>query len=91
MKSNREAEEHFSEQMYDFTFPVYQSKLDRDLYREQPFVSVVAAPRVVLLVYDGPQVQNVNFDKFKVCITFRKIIEIRKVVHAIQLKGLCHG
>ncbi|XP_078360358.1 uncharacterized protein LOC144644704 [Oculina patagonica] len=53
MKSNREAEEHFSEQMYDFTFPVYQSKLDKNLYRDQPFVSVVAAPRVVLLVYDG--------------------------------------
>ncbi|KAL9978821.1 hypothetical protein ACROYT_G016387 [Oculina patagonica] len=41
--------------MYDFTFPVYQSKLDRDKYRDQPFVSVVAAPRVVMLVYDGPQ------------------------------------
>jgi len=55
MKSNREAEEHFSEQMYDFTFPVYVSKTDKDLYRDQPFVTVVTAPRVMLLVYDGPQ------------------------------------
>lgn len=55
MKSIREAEDHFSEQMYDFTFPVYRSKMDKDLYRDQPFVTVVAAPRVVLLVYDGPQ------------------------------------
>lgn len=56
MKSIREAEDHFSEQMYDFTFPVYRSKLDKDLYREQPYVTVVEAPRVVLLVYDGKQV-----------------------------------
>ena len=56
MKSNREAEEHFSEQMYDFTFPVYVSKTDKYLYRDQPFVTVVTAPRVMLLVYDGPQV-----------------------------------
>lgn len=60
MKSIREAEDHFSEQMYDFTFPVYVSKMDKDLYRDQPFVTVVAAPRVVLLVYDGlAQVQSV--------------------------------
>lgn len=58
MKSIREAEDHFSEQMYDFTFPVYRSKMDKDLYRDQPFVTVVAAPRVVLLVYDGPQVKK---------------------------------
>lgn len=56
MKSIREAEDHFSEQMYDFTFPVYRSKMDKDLYRDQPFVTVVSAPRVVLLVYDGGQV-----------------------------------
>lgn len=55
MKSIREAEDHFSEQMYDFTFPVYVSKMDKDLYRDQPFVTVVAAPRVMLLIYDGPQ------------------------------------
>ena len=60
MKSIREAEDHFSEQMYDFTFPVYRSKMDKDLYRDQPFVTVVAAPRVVLLVYDGPQVKKVS-------------------------------
>ena len=57
LKSNREAENHFNEQMYDFSFPVYVSKMDKDLYRDQPFVTVVAAPRVMLLVYDGPQVQ----------------------------------
>lgn len=57
LKSNREAEDHFTEQMYDFTFPVYVSKMDKDLYRDQPFVTVVAAPRVMLLVYDGTQVQ----------------------------------
>lgn len=45
--------------MYDFTFPVYRSKMDKELYRDQPFVTVVAAPRVVLLVYDGPQVKKV--------------------------------
>lgn len=67
MKSIREAEDHFSEQMYDFTFPVYRSKLDKDQYRDQPFVTVVAAPRVVLLVYDGPQVQSFNFDTVKCC------------------------
>ena len=61
MKSIREAEDHFSEQMYDFTFPVYRSKMDKDLYRDQPFVTVVAAPRVVLLVYDGPQVKKKVF------------------------------
>lgn len=65
MKSIREAEDHFSEQMYDFTFPVYRSKMDKDLYRDQPFVTVVAAPRVVLLVYDGPQVKC--FPKFNFC------------------------
>ena len=42
--------------MYDFTFPVYVSKMDEDLYKDQPFVTVVAAPRVMLLVYDSPQV-----------------------------------
>lgn len=56
LKSIREAEDHFSEQMYDFTFPVYVSKMDKDLYKDQPFVAVVAAPRVMLLVYDSPQV-----------------------------------
>ena len=56
LKSIREAEDHFSEQMYDFTFPVYVSKMDKDLYKDQPFVTVVAAPRVMLLVYDSPQV-----------------------------------
>ncbi|KAM7449007.1 hypothetical protein ABFA07_003010 [Porites harrisoni] len=55
LKSIREAEDHFSEQMYDFTFPVYVSKMDKDLYKDQPFVTVVAAPRVMLLVYDSPQ------------------------------------
>lgn len=55
LRSNREAEDHLSKQLYDFTFPVYVSKMDKDLYRDQPFVTVVAAPRVMLLVYDGPQ------------------------------------
>lgn len=67
MKSIREAEDHFSEQMYDFTFPVYRSKMDKDLYRDQPFVTVVAAPRVVLLVYDGPQVKK-GFPKFNFAV-----------------------
>lgn len=52
LKSNREAEDHFSEQMYDFTFPVYVSKMDKDLYKDQPFVTVVSAPRVMLLFND---------------------------------------
>lgn len=72
MKSIREAEDHFSEQMYDFTFPVYRSKMDKDLYRDQPFVTVVAAPRVVLLVYDGPQVKK-GFPKFNFCSFFRQL------------------
>ena len=58
MKSIREAEDIFSGQMYDFTFPMYISKMDKDFFRDQPFVSVVTAPRVVLLVYDGPQVET---------------------------------
>ena len=49
--------------MYDFTFPVYVSKMDKDLYRDQPFVTVVAAPRVMLLVYDGFQVQLNMIDR----------------------------
>ncbi|XP_029203797.2 uncharacterized protein LOC114967902 isoform X2 [Acropora millepora] len=55
LRSNREPEDHFSGQMYDLTFPVYESKMDKDLYRDQPFVKVVSAPRVMLLVYDGPK------------------------------------
>lgn len=58
LRSNREPEDHFSGQMYDLTFPVYESKMDKDLYRDQPFVKVVSAPRVMLLVYDGPKVQR---------------------------------
>ena len=54
LRSNREAEDHFS----DFTFPFYESKMNKDLYRDQPFVKVVTAPRVMLLVYDGPKVQS---------------------------------
>ena len=75
MKSIREAEDHFSEQMYDFTFPVYRSKMDKDLYRDQPFVTVVAAPRVVLLVYDGPQVK-IAFQSFKFFMFFQTIIRL---------------
>ena len=56
LKSNREAEDHFSEQMYDFTFPVYVSKMDKDLYKDQPFVTVVSAPRVMLLFNDERKV-----------------------------------
>lgn len=50
MKSIWEAEDFFSEQKYDFTFPVYIAKVDKGSYHDQPFVPVVTAPRVMLLV-----------------------------------------
>lgn len=61
VKSIWEAEDFFSEQKYDFTFPVYIAKVDKDSYRDQPFVPVVTAPRVMLLVSEKGTKKTKNF------------------------------
>ena len=41
-----------SERPYDFTFPMYISKRNKHLYKGQPFIPIVTAPKVLLLVDD---------------------------------------
>ncbi|EDO35761.1 predicted protein [Nematostella vectensis] len=54
LKSVRQAEDHLSKNLYDFTFPIYVQRKNIKTYKNQPFVHVLQAPRVMLVVYDDP-------------------------------------
>jgi len=50
LKSVRNAENHIEEDTFDLTFPLYGYDSSADSFRDRPFISVVRAPRVILLV-----------------------------------------
>ena len=59
-RSVRQAEEYLSKSTYDFTFPIYVSEGSQTLYKDQPFIPVVQAPRVMLLVRDDDHVSKTH-------------------------------
>ncbi|KAK3753358.1 hypothetical protein QZH41_018859 [Actinostola sp. cb2023] len=53
LRSVRHGEETFSENNFDITFPLFGYEGFRNSYRNHAFLSLVRAPRVILLVHDG--------------------------------------
>ncbi|KAK3738688.1 hypothetical protein QZH41_020338, partial [Actinostola sp. cb2023] len=60
MRSVRQADSHLSKNKYDFTYPVYVQRWKSKTYKDQPFVPVVQAPRVMLIVYDDVKVSKTS-------------------------------
>ncbi|XP_031573022.1 uncharacterized protein LOC116307021 [Actinia tenebrosa] len=58
LRSVRQAEEHLSKNMYDFTYPIYVQRWSSKTYKDQPFIPVIHAPRVVLVVYDDVKISK---------------------------------
>ncbi|XP_028518307.1 uncharacterized protein LOC110250149 [Exaiptasia diaphana] len=52
LRAIRDADRNLKTNSYDFTYPVYVQKWKSKTYKDKPFVPVVQAPRVMLIVYD---------------------------------------
>lgn len=58
LKSVRNAEKHIQEDTFDMTFPLYGYDASSDSFRDRAFISVVRAPRVILLVHNEQQTKT---------------------------------